>query len=179
MAVVSNGSRRPITNVRCSLGDESDEDVFPKMYSLLAVIAGQLGTDNTPGLDSPHLADLVPRTRVLRILYGEEYGFIFELTRIILWPSPASRSASPMTPACVGRSTVISTLRHCRTANDQSSNSVTPGRRTGHYAWTQNLTGIVRALLTYRPPMRPRACQAAAPAGNPVPNPGHAVRSGA
>jgi hypothetical protein len=79
MAIVSNGSRRPIKNVECSLGDAPDTDLFPKPHSDLAVIAGRLGAADAPARGHPPLVDMFPRSRVLQILPEEEYGFVFEL----------------------------------------------------------------------------------------------------
>jgi hypothetical protein len=93
MAIVSNGSRRPITDVRCSLGDESGEDLFPNTYSNLAAIAGRLSAASIPGLEGPHLADQVPRTHIQRIPPGEKYGFVFELnSHRVLTPSHVTTS---------------------------------------------------------------------------------------
>lgn len=79
MAIVSNGSRRPIKNVQqCNLGDVSDANLFPKTYSDLAVLAGRMAAVDTPDRGDLRLIDLVQRSRVLRILPGEEYGFVFE-----------------------------------------------------------------------------------------------------
>lgn len=80
MAVVSNGSRRPITDVECSLDDDpdTDTDLFPVTYRKLAVIAGRIAVEDIPGRGEPRLFDQFPRSRVHRILPGEVYGFVFE-----------------------------------------------------------------------------------------------------
>jgi hypothetical protein len=80
LAIVSNGSRRPIKNVKCRIGGAPDIDLlFPKTHSDLAVIVGRLAAPDTSGRGDPRLIDPVPRSRALQILPGEEYGFVFEI----------------------------------------------------------------------------------------------------
>lgn len=79
VGIVFNRSRRPIADVECRIGAPGTDLPVTKTHSDLAVIVGRLTAPDTSGCDDPDLIDPIPRSRALRILPGQEYGFIFEI----------------------------------------------------------------------------------------------------
>jgi hypothetical protein len=83
-AVVTNESRRPISNVVCRIGGAPDADtIFPReagRASDLAILVGRLAVPKAAaGRDSGEIIHLGEPRRDMRIGPGETRGFVFEI----------------------------------------------------------------------------------------------------